>query len=68
MKRAAVYISEIWSKSTNKRRYGTFKHTHRSVLGVLSLVGVVVQSDEVEARLHLVAALSEHVLPAHTLS
>lgn len=38
------------------------------MLGVLRLVGVVIQSDEVEAGLDLIAAPSEHVLPAHTLS
>lgn len=42
--------------------------THGSELGVLCLVGVVIQSNEVEARLHLVAASSKHVQPAHTLS
>lgn len=41
---------------------------HRSVLGVLRLVGVVIQSDEVETRLHLIAPASEHVLPAYALS
>ena len=50
-------------------KYGVVhnEHTHRAVLGVLRLVGVVIQSDEVEARLHLIAAPAEHVLPAHTL-
>lgn len=38
------------------------------MLGVLGLVGVVIQSDEVETGLHLVAASSEHVLPAYALS
>ncbi len=44
------------------------KHTHRSMFGVLCLVGVVIQSNEVEARLDLIASSSEHVLPAHALS
>lgn len=44
------------------------KPTHRSILGVLCLVGVVIQSDEVETGLDLIAAPSEHVLPALTLS
>lgn len=39
-----------------------------SMFGVLSLVGVVVQGDEVEARLDLFAASSKHVLPARALS
>ena len=38
------------------------------MLGVLCLVGVVIQSDEVEAGLDLITASSKHVLPAHTLS
>lgn len=42
--------------------------THRAAVGLLRLVGVVVQGDEVEAGLHLVAAPAEHVLSAHALS
>lgn len=38
------------------------------MLGVLGLVGVVIQSDEVETGLQLVAASSEHMLPAYALS
>lgn len=38
------------------------------MLGVLGLVGVVIQSDEVETGVHLVAASSKHVLPAYALS
>lgn len=38
------------------------------MLGVLCLVGVVIQSDEVEAGLDLIAASPKHVLPAHTLT
>lgn len=44
------------------------EEAYRSVLGVLRLVGVVIQSDEVETRLHLIAPPPEHVLPADALT
>lgn len=53
---------------TSEGQVNTLKGTHRSVLGVLGLVGVVIQSDEVEAGLDLITAPPEHVLPAHALS
>lgn len=43
------------------------RHT-RSKLGVLSFISVVVQSDEVKTRLHLVAASAKHVLTTLTLT
>lgn len=42
--------------------------THGSKLGVLGLVGVVIQSDEVESRLDLIAASPEHVISADALT
>ncbi|TNN41533.1 hypothetical protein EYF80_048293 [Liparis tanakae] len=42
--------------------------THRSKRGVLCLIGVVIQSDEVESRLHLIAASAEHVTSADALT
>lgn len=42
--------------------------THRATVSLLCLVGVVVQGDVVVARLHLVAAPTKHVLPAHALT
>lgn len=44
------------------------KVTHRPKVGVLSLVGVVIQTDEVKSRLHLIAAPPEHVISADTLT
>ena len=51
-----------------RRTEGTLRRAHGSVLGVLGLIGVVIQRDEVEARLDLIAASPKHVLPAHTLT
>ena len=42
--------------------------THRSKLGVLGLVGVVIQSDEVESRLDLITASTKHVISADALT
>lgn len=42
--------------------------THWAAVGLLRLVGVVVQGDEVVAELHLVAAPAEHVLSALALT
>lgn len=42
--------------------------THGAELGVLRLVRVVVQTDEVKSRLHLIAAPPEHVISADTLT
>lgn len=42
--------------------------THGPELGVLRLVRVVVQTDEVKSRLHLIAAPPEHVISADTLT
>lgn len=42
--------------------------TYGTELGVLSLVGVVIQTDEIKSRLHLIAAPPEHVIPAGTLT
>ena len=53
--------------SSGERRPPCIGGTHGSMLGVLCLIGVVIQSDEVETRLHLVAPASKHVLPAHAL-
>lgn len=44
------------------------KGTHRPKLGILSLVRVVIQTDEVKSRLHLIAAPPEHVISADTLT
>lgn len=54
--------------SNRKQRPRLGKGAHRSVPGILCLVGVVIQSDEVETGLHLVTASSEHVIPAYALS
>lgn len=42
--------------------------THRPKLGILSLVRVVIQTDEIKSRLHLIAAPPEHVIPADALT
>lgn len=42
--------------------------THGPKLGVLGLVRVVVQTDDVKSRLHLIAASPEHVISAVTLT
>lgn len=42
--------------------------TYRPKLGILSLVGVVIQTDEVKARLHLIASPPEHVISADALT
>lgn len=42
--------------------------TYRSKLGVLCLVRVVIQTNEVKSRLHLIAAAAEHVISADTLT
>ena len=42
--------------------------THRSKVGVFGLVGVVIQSDEVEPRLDLITAATKHVVSAHALT
>lgn len=47
---------------------GNNEDTYRSKLGVLSFISVVVQSDEVKTRLHLVAASAKHVLTTLTLT
>lgn len=57
--------------STARRRSGGRRQspmTHRAAVSLLCLVGVVVQGDEVEAGLHLIAAPAEHVLSAHALA
>lgn len=42
--------------------------TYRSKLGLLGLIRVVIQTDEVKSRLHLIAAPTEHVISADTLT
>lgn len=42
--------------------------TYGTELGVLSLVRVVIQTDKIKSRLHLIAAPPEHVIPADTLT
>lgn len=42
--------------------------THRATVGLLCLIGVVVQGDVVEAGLHFIAAPAKHVLSAHALT
>jgi len=42
--------------------------THRSKFGIFSLVGVVIQRNEVESRLNLITATPKHVIFAHTLT
>lgn len=42
--------------------------TYRSKLGILGLVRVVIQTDEVKSRLHLIAAPTEHVISADALT
>lgn len=41
---------------------------YRSELGVLSFVCVVIQTNEVEPRLHLIAAATKHVISAGALT
>ena len=42
--------------------------THRSKLGLLGFICVMIQSDEVESRLNLVTATTEHVISAYALT
>ena len=42
--------------------------THGSKFGILSLVGVVIQSNEVESRLNLITATTKHVISADALT
>lgn len=42
--------------------------TYRSKVGVLSFICVVIQSNKVESRLHLITATTKHVIPADALS
>lgn len=44
------------------------EETYWSKLGVLCFISVVVQSDEVKTRFHLVAAPAKHVLSTLTLA
>lgn len=41
--------------------------THRSKLGILGFICVVIQGDEVEPGLHLITAAAKHVISADTL-
>lgn len=45
-----------------------WKVPYRSELGVLSFVCVVIQTNEVEPRLHLITAATEHVISAGALA
>lgn len=56
------------SSGTKRSEVTGGKGTYRSKLGVLGLVRVVVQTDEVKPRLHLIAAPTEHVIPADALA
>lgn len=47
---------------------GNNEDTYRSELGVLCFISVMVQSDEVKTRFHLVAASAKHVLATLTLT
>lgn len=42
--------------------------TYRPKLGILGLIRVVIQTDEVKSRLHLIAAPTEHVMSADALA
>lgn len=42
--------------------------TYRSKLGVLCLVRIMIQSNEVESRLDLITLTSEHMISAGTLT
>lgn len=44
------------------------RRPYRSELGVLSFVCVVIQTNEVEPRLHLITASTEHVISAGALT
>lgn len=47
---------------------GNNEDTYWSKFGVLCFISVVVQSDEVKTRFHLVAAPAKHVLATLTLA
>lgn len=72
-----LYIPPFWDKckahsgpgGSSVLRIGPRNGFHtRSESGLFSFIGVVIQSDEVEAGLYLITPPTRHVLPAHTLS
>lgn len=60
--------SQISENLDDNKMSERWKVTYRSKLGVLSFVCVVIQTNEVEPRLHLITAAAEHVISAGALT